>query len=248
MEVPEWFWCAFGVDLWLDWVGFTLELVDEVHVGFLGDVSVFYVLYLILCGFSRAFQRYPPRSKRFSGSGDIFKILSFILGISTSRNVDRISSFIAHSKRNFTGFPTVHQSYDLVQPFWRYLRNTVFSSKIPILHYSIISKPNLFILDVFWTRFLPSIRSSSSPVITFTPCGWIHYLSSSPLLIHLWQDPVTRTLLLSSWDVHHTPYPTSNMLLPVPSPTLVYSCLFGYHLHFGIPLSTLSQTAPMSVS
>jgi len=168
--------------------------------------------------------------------------------LATSQIVGQFSSSIAHLMRIFTLFPTAYQSYDLVQPFRRYSRNTVFSSKFPILHYSIISQPNLFIMDSSWTRFLPSIRSSSSPVITFTPCGWIHYLSSSPLFIPLWQDPVTRTLLLSSWNVHHTPYPTSNMLLPVPSPTLVYSCLFGYHLHFGIPLSTLSQTAPMSVS
>src|ERR1700754_2291877 len=107
--------------------------------------------------------------------------------------------------RIFTLFPTLYQLSKLAQPFRRYSRNTVFSSKIPILHYSINSTPNLFIMDASWTRFLPSIRSLSSPVIIFTPCGWTHYLSSSPLPIHLWQDPVTRTLLLSSWDVHHTP-------------------------------------------
>src|ERR1700760_5003261 len=133
--------------------------------------SVVNVLYLIRCRFSRAFQRSLLRSKRSSGLGDIFKILSFILEISTLRKLDRIASSVRRSKRIFTLFPTAYQSYDLVQPFRRYSRNTVFSSKFPILHYSIISQPNLFILDAPWARFLPSIRSPSSPVILFTPCG-----------------------------------------------------------------------------
>ena len=38
MEVSEWCGFAFGLDLRLDWAGFTLELMDEVEIGFLGDV------------------------------------------------------------------------------------------------------------------------------------------------------------------------------------------------------------------